>query len=168
MALLSGSFACLAWASFGVARDLALPGPLEAKLSASAAAYDRTLPGRARGKGRGLCARLVVGKFEAFAHVVASRPSSPYVRLNDRALDQAEFDDPAAYRDRHRVSLDLKWRHNLSEVASVSARAYDDLTAESYRLQQRAFFGCFEPFAPHAGWAACCSSIWTGPAIASS
>ncbi len=95
-------------------------------------------------------ARLVVGKFEAFAHAVTSRLSSPYVRFNDRPLDSTEFDDPDAYRDRQRLALELKWQRNLSEVASVAARAYGDVAGESYRLHQRAFFGCFEPFVPQS------------------
>lgn len=94
--------------------------------------------------------RLLAGELDASVHAVSNRLSSPYVRLNDRPLDSTEFDDPDAYRERRRLSLELKWHHNLSDVTSLLARTYGDISDDSFRMHQRAFFGCFDPFIPRS------------------
>lgn len=90
--------------------------------------------------------RLNAGEFDASVHVVASRLSSPFVRRNDAPTDYPEFDDPGAYRDRLNLGLELKWHHDVSNVTSLLARLYADGTADSYRIHQDVFFGCFAPY----------------------
>ncbi len=93
-------------------------------------------------------ARLLAGELEASIQAVTSRVSPPYVRVNDRPLDSTEFDDVDAYVGRRRLAVELKWHHNLSNVTSLMARLYGDISDESSRLHNRAFFNCFEPHIP--------------------
>jgi outer membrane receptor for ferrienterochelin and colicins len=90
--------------------------------------------------------RLVAGEFDASLHVVASRVSAPFQRRDSAPSDYPDFDDPDAYRDRFNANLELKWRHDVSEVTSVMARIYADATTNSSRIHQTVFSGCFAPF----------------------